>query len=684
MKKMLIFLAMSSSVFAQTIYSPEPTNTGGWFSGGVNGGIGLGAPGGIQMGMNPGMGTTFPGANMPDTQNAQAFNQVIVQTSCPMLTSVSTDEQEVLGELKNYLTKVSKKPNCSFSKQDTNPLAGNETNVTLLQKMLYNAGSSDPMGASQANYKCYSKNVNLIGERNLALLYVDRNIAADAYNPYSSCLVDTTLSKEKRRECVITTYETKVLTNKEHCKQIDSPVETQKQIDSALVGIEQILNQAILNKDECGFKSDELFKITMNTFFKTKALSVVGPWGSVAGFGADLLSTLLDKIVPSDDKKASQFLNEIVSEENYEQNACLFYGLQQRMYCEQKPTLVFVPDFSCRQVTYNSDVEKLVKKYQEVKNIVGKMAAAKPYSMNFMPVTFPGGNPMAMSGPNADKNPEKDLQEVVASSLDELSELASFPKEDLLARVASLPKLQQAKARKNIEGFFTLIFNYKSYDPSKDADGKIGAMLISSFVPYFQSGTDQELDLLSFIVKTTPGSKLEQLKQLNLNKAIENILSKQDKGRSPAEGSRLQAKFNKYKAAVTNVSQSTFESRLERQFKDFENQMKFVLEKDKGIVSDPIVEGQMRNLIRHCTFMQEVYDPKLEGRMPKICERLTCQKENRLNWFQPSSDKQNYSAYKEAYCDKTLLYRATEEKYVKELKDPSGAKICGKKAADFF
>ena len=80
----------------------------------------------------------------------------------------------------------------------------------------------------------------------------------------------------------------------------------------------------------------------------------------------------------------------------------------------------------------------------------------------------------------------------------------------------------------------------------------------------------------------------------------------------------------------------------------------------------------------------EQNDPKLEGRIPEQCAKLNCGKENRLKWFVPQEGQANFSSYKNSYCDKNFSYTKIEDDFVKELKDSNGAKICGKKVADFF
>ena len=178
---------------------------------------------------------------------------------------------------------------------------------------------------------------------------------------------------------------------------------------------------------------------------------------------------------------------------------------------------------------------------------------------------------------------------------------------------------------------------------------------------------------------------MDSIKQRGIASSIESLLaSSSGTSRPNEEQSRSMAKYNKYKNAMGEMAQTQFKNRLEKQFDDFKKQVTFVAKQENGVVNDLVSEGLLRNIVRHCTLMQEIYDPKLEGKIPDQCAKLSCGKDNRMNWFLPKNGEANFSAYNKSYCSKNFSYKKIEDDFVNELKNKKGATICGKKVADFF
>lgn len=682
---------------------------------------GGGFPGaGMGAGIGGGIGTyQFQGDNnqsVPVFDNGLSgsgvqYKNVKVNAKCPLLTTMNTDETDLLSDLKSFLSTAAKNPKCSL-KQDAMAEAMGRNQLTMLETMLNGSDSSNPYsgmsGVSTASVKCYSKNVELIGQRNLAYYYAEKKMTQGTTNPFSSCLADSSvltastsytysyttteteikeMTLEEKRECISKKYEDMVEENQMICRESIAPQAVQKQINKGLAGIEQILNQAIANQEDCGFKSQDLFKVTMNTFLKTKALSVVGPWGAVAGFGADLVSNLLDKLFPSDAQKATALMEEILSEETFEQNACLYFNVQQKMYCEDKPVEIATPNPECQtqSIAVSSDLLSLIQKYRDIKKVTDSIPATSKLGMMTSPYATPGMNTVpGMPGATNTASISPELESAILDHLDDLSKYAVSNEADLRERVKSLPKMQQSREQAKINKFLGKMKEYQDYDPANDPNGKKGSQLLSEITEFFNSKDPLvELDLSMFIVRTTPGTKLENIKQKSIARTIEQLMAVKDEASVQNESSRAMARFNKYKNGMATLARKKFEDRLEKQFKEFENQVKFVSAKDRGVVDDPVAEGQLRNLVRHCTLLQEVYDPGLEGKMPRVCQKLTCDN-NKLDYFKPAANKANFSEFKKNYCDKSLSFQKIENSYIKDLKDKSGAKICGVKAESFF
>lgn len=672
MKNLMFVIAFfSTELFAQGYYGAQYPN------GGAPGmGAGLNSPGGNYNFQSNGQNSLPVFDNGLNSSTVQ-YKSVKVNARCPLLTTTSKDDNDIFSDLKSFLSTASKK--CSLSAND--PMAmfnGSTPNISMLETMLNGESSSSnmmPMAGGQGHsVKCYKKNVELIGQRNLAYFHTEKNIEEDYSSPFSEC-TKLKAGNDKIKDCISEKYDSLIEENKVICRDMTAPVAIQSQVNKGLVGIEQLLNQALSNKEECGFKSQDLFKVTMNTFLKAKALSVVGPWGAVAGFGADIVGNLLDKLFPNDSQKANALMEEILSEETFEQNACLYFNIQQKMYCEDRPVEIAVQNPGCQNIQVSSDLLKLIQKYKDIKKITDTYASAVPamsYSMS----------PMPPSDGSIKITPEMETE--ILEHLEELAKYTLANSKELKNRVKELPKMQQSREQLKIDNLIAKMAAYEKYDPAKDASGQEGKKLVADITSMFMNkDPDAQLDISAFIVKTTSGTKLENIRQRSIARTIEQLMAVETDSKVQNESSRSMARYNKYKTGMGAIAKNKFEARLDKQFKEFEKQVKFVASKDKGLVDDTVAEGQLRNLVRHCSLLQEVYDPNLEGRMPAACEKLSCNK-NKLGWFMPQKDKKNFSEFKQSYCDKSLSFQKTESDFIRELKDKSGAKICGVSAESFF
>jgi len=679
MKKFfLISLLGVTSAFAQP-FDPSGSvnmyggmgNYPGMMGGGIGGypGAGIGGTVGTPNFVS-GNGTSLP--MFETTATGSNFNLIKPNSNCPLLTQTVKEDQDAFLDIKNFLSNVGRKPECAQSAMG-NMMMGSQT-ISMLESML---GPNSSTGT-----KCYSKNVEQISARNMAYYYAEKGIDQGYASPYSACsgAMDGMLSKDEAKKCIAEKYESLVETNEQVCKEVVAPQLVQAQIDKAMVDLERILVQSLSQTGPCAPEPKEAFKMTMNTFLKVKALSAVGPWGAVAGFGADLIGSLLDKLFPSDSQKAANLMNDILSEDNYEQNACLYFNIQQKMYCADQPLTVDLPAGSCNNVNVNQDMLKLMSTIKDVKKIVASSAMTSPMSPFSSPVPY-GVTPINMAAASSGVDLAK-----FESGLDDLSKFALASEADIRERVKTLPKIQQNKELVKIDKFYKLLKDYQNYDPAQDQSGEIGQGILQG-LSTLVVGLDpnQKINFEELVLKTTPGLKVDSLKQKAMANAIEQALEKNSAGSgSSPEMSRSMAKYNKYKNAMGVMAQGQFEARLNKQFKEFEAQAKFVASKEGGVIKDPVTEGMLRNLVRHCSLLQEIYDPAIEGRMPKQCERLGCGKSNKLEWFTPSSNQANLTRYKAQYCDKSLGFKKIEDSYVKDLTNPNGASLCGKKLEDYF
>lgn len=688
--KTFFFLSIlfSTSLWAEPvvpIYNYDQPNTtvpmsGGIYSpsGGIGGGIGSGVPGFGYSGNygSPSQNPTDGGISISNS-GVTSYNIVKANANCPLLTATAKDDQDTFGDLQNYFRAISQKSECA----QNGPMGFNapQQQISQLESMLRASNSN---GA-----KCYAKNVNMISNRNMAYYYVEKDMDINSMSPYYSCNASVlaiqalqkgiypapTITKDVIKECIKNKYENSVEENATICKEVVAPQIVQEEIDKGMIELERILVQTLTQPGPCAPKTQDTFKMVINTFLKTKALSAVGPWGSVAGFGADIVGSLLDKFFPSDAQKASALMADILSEDNYEQNACLYLTIQQKMYCEDNPIKTEVPLLTCQEMDVNKDVLKLVDSLKDLRKIAGSISTMSSPPQEYRNFTSPPTEQVDYSK--------------FEMNLDDFTKYAKASEPDIRARLKNLPKVQQAKELAKINQLYTMLDSYQNLDPANPESLNKGQMILTSLAELLLStNKDKKIDFEDLILKTTPGVNTESIKLKGIANSIETMMASNSaaSSSSPEEKSRSLAKYNKYKNAMGEMAQPQFKDRLDKQFSELKKQVLFIAKQENGVVNDSVSEGLLRNIVRHCMLLQEIYDPKLEGSIPDQCSKLNCGFENRFEWFSPKENSNNFTRYKNSYCSKNFSYAKVENRFISELKNKNGATICGKKVSDFF
>ncbi len=538
------------------------------------------------------------------------------------------------------------------------------------------------------------QNVEQTSERNLAFYYLEKNIDLANSTTYSNCSVDTlTLTKERIpteneiQKCINQKYEALVEKNSTICKTGIAPELIQTQLKDSMRDLESLLIQTLSRKGSCAPKSKEAFRMAMSTFVKVKSLSVVGPWGAVAGFGADLVSTLLDKVFPSESEKASALLDDILSEDNYEQNACLYFNVQQKLYCSNESISYINKNNTCSSITEDPKLDDFLK-------IIGKLKKSISPSLAQLTTSTPQFDPIAAAYEGGQSKPPpfpptinkiEDSSAQLEDNLDNLINSSKANHDTLYTNLGKLGKIQQAKEKQKLDLYFSLVDQYEKLDPNAaGASESISVILKGINELLTASDASKRVDFESLIFKNVPKEKVDALNQKGLALTIENIISKEEiaNKQDPAEASRSMAKYNKYKNAVGSIAQRQFSNRLSKQFAEFKEQALKISKLEKGTITDVVTQGILRNVIRHCTLLQEIYAPRLEGNIPDECKKLNC--DNQLSWFTPKKDEFNFTNFKKNYCEKAVTHKNIEEKMIANLTSPDGGTICGKAIKDFF
>ncbi|MDD4976779.1 MAG: hypothetical protein PHY93_20660 [Bacteriovorax sp.] len=564
---------------------------------------------------------------------------------CPFSTTTYKEDQDTFSELKNYFKSYTDTPDCNKAS------AAGLQSASDLQSVL------DVMSTDEA--KCISKNIDQTKLRDLAFINAEKGMEISSESPYSDCnlssiskIITQATPKDKITKCISDKYSSKI----DDCKSVAVSQSLQDKVGKGVDGLQKSLTQTLSSNNPCGLKAKDTLKMTMDTLSKVKAISAIVPvWGSVAGIGVDLLGTAVDKYFPTDAQTASTLMDAILDEENYEKNACVYFNLQQKLYCTDKA--IIVADPKCNKENSGDDLVKLLENVQEIKkatNIV-ILTGESPSTSNLEDTTY------------------------LESKIDDLTKYAKASEPDLRNRIKTLPKVQQAKELEKINYFFKLLDIYQFSNPDTSVGINVGQTALQELMPLlYSSDISERINFEELAFKSTPGLKMDAIKQRGLIRALQELL-----GDNAEEGRRM-AKYNNYKNTMNGIAQNKMASQLGKNVDDFKQQLSLSLKQETSVANDLISEGMLRNIVRHCALMQEVYDPQLEGKIPKECAKINCGSKNRLNWFIPKDGQANITQFKKSYCEKSLNYKKIEDEYVKELKDSSGAKICGSKISDYL
>jgi len=564
-------------------------------------------------------------------------------SKCPFITSPLEEDQNVFSGLQNYFKTVSTTEECAKTSS-----AG--------MKAIANIQSA--IGAvNQGDSLCLSTTIDQEKFKNEATTDVKKGIEISQNSPFRDCNSNSltkiigSANSEKRLKCIDDLYAKLAATNTEKCKTENVSEDTQSQVMSGVNDLQKVIASTV--NSPCGLKTKDVLKTAIEKFSKVKALTNLLPWGGLAGAGVDLLGEAIDNYMPSEVSKTKKAVQDLIDSDNYEQTACLYFYVQQQMYCSDFSQSASTTDPLCVQNPPSENFVGLLDKIQEIKK----------------------GTDLVTSSENSLDT------DFIETKIDDLIKYATASEPELRQRLTMLPKIQQASEKIKIDRFYNLLNFYASLNLENTSALILAKATLEEILSFINSKNASHIIKFDFLVfQSTPGLKLDVIKNVGMANAIRELQN------SNSNSSRKFAKFSKYKNNMNEFSQNQIQQTLQDNFINFKNQMdkQVTSPYGKNVAIDLTTEGMLRDLVRHCVFLQEIYDSQFAGKIPQECARLNCGKENRLKWFTPVDGQESVSLFQKSYCDKTEHYKEIEDNYISDLKKTDGPQICGMKAQDFF
>lgn len=567
----------------------------------------------------------------------QAQEITTIDTECPFTTALSKLDQNFFENLQNYFKTISNNPECSQTSKD-----GMQT-ISDLKSIM-----------STDEAKCYTLNIYQTKLRDSALANNEKGIEIDSSSPYNECssgtiskIIGQPISKDKTSKCIADFFQNKL----QECKSVKISQSVQDKISKGMGDLQNIVSSNISTSSKCGVKAQDSINMVMNT---AKTISAFLPWGAVAGAGIDLVNTAVDKYFSGEVQEVSNMMDTLLGEETYESNACLYYGLQQKLYCADKGLTVVSADPLCVKNNSDNGIVKLLENVDEIKKATAEVV---------------------------DSGVETDLEDTsyLESNIDDLIKYAKSSEQDIRNRIIVLPKVNQARELQKVNYFYKLLNVYQLSNRDTPAGVDVGEKALKEIMPLlYSTDPNVKINFDQLIFSTTPNLKMEIIKKRGIVFALKNSQVKN------IEDSRRVAKLSKYKDSMNSFAQVEMKNYLVQSFDEFIKQITQLSKNKNSFENDLVSEGMLRNIVRHCVMMQEIYDPLFEGKIPDQCARMNCGIENRMHWFSPKDGQNNVDQFKKSYCEKVSTYKEIENQYVKELKNNSGAKMCGVNIINFL
>ncbi len=572
----------------------------------------------------------------------QLFSQDLLSSNsdCPFLTSSLKDDQDYFAEIHEYFKAISNTPECSQSGKD-----GMQT-VTELKSI---------MNTDEA--KCYTKNLFQTKLRDSALTNTEKGIEISSSSPYSECntssisrLIGQVTSKDKTLKCISDLFQN----NTDECKAVKISQSVQDKLSKGMGDLQKIVSSNMTINGKCGTKAQENLNVVMST---AKSISAFLPWGGVAGIGIDLVNVAVDKYFSYNTQEVTTTMDALLDSDSYEHDACLYFSLQQRLYCSENALQSIPIDPKCERNNTDNGLVKLLENVHDIKNATSVVAGSTENTQSF----------------NVEDT------SYLEASIDDLVKYAKASEQEIYNRIKSLPKVHQAKEKKKIDYFFKLLDIYQLSNRETKEGLAVGEKALGELMPLlYSSDPSLRIDFQQIVLSSSPGLKMDVIKQRGLISALKNFES------GNVDDSRKIAKLSKYKNILNMTAQNELKNYLEHRFEEFKKHVAQLLKINNSLASDLEGEGMLRDIVRHCVLLQEVYDPQIEGKIPDQCARINCGKENRLGWFVPRAGQNKVAQFKKLFCEKRSSYKIIENDYIKELKDTSGPKICGSKISEFL
>ena len=402
-------------------------------------------------------------------QNVSSYSD-----ECPFVTSTLKADQDFFTEIQEYFKVISNSPECFQASKD-----GIQTITDLKSAM------------STTEAKCYSQNINHVKFRDSAIANTEKGIDSSSSSPYSECntssisrLVGQITPKDKILKCISDLFQK----NTDECKTIKVSQSDQDKISKGMGDLQNIVSSNMSTKGKCGTKVQDNLNVVMDT---AKSISAFLPWGAVAGAGIDLVNVAVDKYFSYNTQEAANSMDELLNNDKYEHDACLYFNLQQKLYCTENSSQVVAVDPTCTKNNTDNSFMKLLENLNDINNATSVITDSTDNS-RFV---------------------DTEDTSYLEANIDDLIKHAKASEQDIYNRIKNLPKVHQSIEQKKVDYFFKLLNIYQLSNQETKKGLDVGEKTLNELMPLlYSSDPSVKIDFQQIVLSSTPGLKMEVIK----------------------------------------------------------------------------------------------------------------------------------------------------------------------------
>lgn len=446
-------------------------------------------------------------------------------------------------------------------------------------------------------------------------------------------------NNENKKACVLKAAKQK----KESQDRMCDVVAKGGQLEAMQRGVQSLISnlQLMISNQGCIQAGGEAFlRNSLMTIINSQAISLAGSsgWGGVAALGAEVFENFTRSFTSGG--KAQKILSDLAKDDQNEENACLMYALDKRINCAEYPVI-----HSCN--VSGKDLSRLDSTPTSGNSPVDQM-------MRYL------NNQSLLTAMKDDLS--------ASESFDQLVDLIKNNKDIIADSLKNSSRQVTAIGTQKLNDFLTnpCISMQKCTDREVE---ELKAIVL-------EGGNKSLVEILKIVLSkiATPSLQLDSLSSLAIYDYNLEVSSRQKL--NSQHSIEAISKISNLRNIVINATKNDQEKSLKNKFDKFVTSIERDLKSNSGNAAMDS-KGNLIALVKHCSLLQSYYTDGNNTKIPDVCSKINCGKNNQLNWYFPPVGQENVTNFRKHMCRQNVYLPAILDDYTNEL-NMKPSRICGK------